>query len=251
MEARSRGFGLGMGFSTYCACGLACDNHRLTDESINDYHMLMPRNPAQNAEIRQESRRQLVEAATRVFTRMGYAGARMAEIAREAGLSHGLAFHYFANKEAMFVAVVEATMGYAIDMARAAVAGNEPAICKLRQLCSQMLDGARHNPSNTVIMFQTSSSAAVPQQAKEVLRRASYDIAAAMAQLISEAQSAGDLNIGDPGMLARTLLSTLSRLALSVVAEPQSSAFPSVEVVMRLVSPKGQCVGAEAQALPG
>ena len=51
----------------------------------------------------------LLDAATKVFARMGFAGARMADIAREAGVAHGLLYHYFPDKESVFVAVVSVT----------------------------------------------------------------------------------------------------------------------------------------------
>jgi TetR/AcrR family fatty acid metabolism transcriptional regulator len=49
----------------------------------------------------------IVEAAMKVFSRKGYADTRMADIAREAGMSYGLVYHYFENKETLFDAIVE------------------------------------------------------------------------------------------------------------------------------------------------
>lgn len=197
----------------------------------------MPRSSAQNEARKRESRDRLVEAATRVFTAKGYAGARMADIAGEARMSHGLSFHYFPNKEAMFIAVVEATMGYASDMSLTAAAGSGPAIEKLEHLCCRMLEGAQKNPAHTAIMFQTSSSATVPEGALKILRGASDDIFVVIATLISEAQTAGQLDEGDPQMLARALLATISGLALSVADKPQPDTFPALEVVMRVLRP--------------
>jgi TetR/AcrR family fatty acid metabolism transcriptional regulator len=49
----------------------------------------------------------IIEAAMKVFSRKGYADTRMADIAREAGMSYGLVYHYFENKETLFDAIVE------------------------------------------------------------------------------------------------------------------------------------------------
>ena len=54
-----------------------------------------------------ETRKQLVEAATTVFARRGYAAASIEEIAEEAGFSHGAVYSNFAGKEALFLAVYE------------------------------------------------------------------------------------------------------------------------------------------------
>src|SRR5947209_8198742 len=52
-----------------------------------------------------ERRRQIVEAAVRVFARAGYHGARVADIAVEAGVAYGLVYHYYPSKEALLEAI--------------------------------------------------------------------------------------------------------------------------------------------------
>lgn len=49
----------------------------------------------------------IIDAALKVFSTKGYASTRMADIAKEAGLSYGLVYHYFENKEKLFDAIVE------------------------------------------------------------------------------------------------------------------------------------------------
>jgi AcrR family transcriptional regulator len=55
-----------------------------------------------------ERRRQLLDAAARVFTERSYEEASMAEVARAAGISKGLLYHYFPSKRDLFVATLEA-----------------------------------------------------------------------------------------------------------------------------------------------
>ena len=55
-----------------------------------------------------ERRRQLIEAGARVFTERSYDDASMAEVARAAGISKGLLYHYFPSKRDLFVATLEA-----------------------------------------------------------------------------------------------------------------------------------------------
>ena len=44
-------------------------------------------------------RRELVDAAVRVFARQGFRAARVDDIAEEAGVAHGLLYHYFRSKD--------------------------------------------------------------------------------------------------------------------------------------------------------
>lgn len=50
---------------------------------------------------------QILAGASKVFVEDGYEGASMDRIAREAGVSKGTLYNYFANKDALFFALVE------------------------------------------------------------------------------------------------------------------------------------------------
>jgi len=54
-----------------------------------------------------ERRRRLLELGVQLFTRHTYAELSMAAIAREAGISKALLYHYFPSKQAYFVATLE------------------------------------------------------------------------------------------------------------------------------------------------
>lgn len=60
-----------------------------------------------NEKIRVKTSFRLLEGALKVFAKHGYHASSMAEIAKEAGLSKGLAYHYFASKEDLLVAIAE------------------------------------------------------------------------------------------------------------------------------------------------
>jgi AcrR family transcriptional regulator len=62
-----------------------------------------------------ERRRRLLELGADLFTRFAYDELSMARIAREAGISKALLYHYFPSKEAYFVATLE---GKAAELAR-------------------------------------------------------------------------------------------------------------------------------------
>jgi AcrR family transcriptional regulator len=55
----------------------------------------------------EERRRRLLEQGAELFSRHAYADLSMAAIAREAGISKALLYHYFPSKQAFFVATLE------------------------------------------------------------------------------------------------------------------------------------------------
>jgi AcrR family transcriptional regulator len=63
-----------------------------------------------------ERRRRLLELGTELFARHGYEELSMARIAREAGISKALLYHYFPSKQAYFAATLEQA---AVELAEA------------------------------------------------------------------------------------------------------------------------------------
>ena len=55
----------------------------------------------------ERTRKTLLEAAVREFAEKGYGGARIDKIAERAGLNKRLLYHYFGDKDALYLAVLE------------------------------------------------------------------------------------------------------------------------------------------------
>jgi AcrR family transcriptional regulator len=66
--------------------------------------------PAQDRELRAQGRetvRKLLEAGTAEFEERGFAGVRVDDVVKRAGISHGTFYLYFANKEDLFKALLK------------------------------------------------------------------------------------------------------------------------------------------------
>lgn len=61
------------------------------------------------SETRAAYREAILDAATRVFGRLGFQDAKMADIAAEAGVAAGTVYNYFKNKEEVFRSILERT----------------------------------------------------------------------------------------------------------------------------------------------
>jgi TetR/AcrR family transcriptional regulator, fatty acid metabolism regulator protein len=54
-----------------------------------------------------DRRRTILRAAVEVFSKKGFHGCRIADVAREAGVAYGLVYHYFKNKDELLNSVFE------------------------------------------------------------------------------------------------------------------------------------------------
>ncbi|HEX2677480.1 MAG TPA: TetR/AcrR family transcriptional regulator [Polyangiales bacterium] len=70
-----------------------------------------PANEAGGRAIRrrnpEESKRRILDAAERAFARRGFEGARLRDIASDAGVHHALVHHYYGDKRGLFKEVLE------------------------------------------------------------------------------------------------------------------------------------------------
>ena len=73
--------------------------------------------PAEPGAARRDSTASILAAAERVFSRRGFDGARMAEIAAEAGLPKANLHYYFGTKERLYRAVLEDIIRQWLDAA--------------------------------------------------------------------------------------------------------------------------------------
>lgn len=81
----------------------------------------------------------ILQAATRVFATSGYHGARVSEVAREAGIADGTIYLYFRSKQELLVALFERGFrGFLEDLDRK-LAGNLDPIAQVRALCAHHL----------------------------------------------------------------------------------------------------------------
>jgi len=71
---------------------------------------MSPRTPLQNEEIRAESKHKIMDAAFKLIAKNGYEATSIAMITKEAGVSKGLLYNYFASKEALVKALVLGAM---------------------------------------------------------------------------------------------------------------------------------------------
>ena len=94
----------------------------------------------------EDKRRQLLEAAVRVFARKGFHASRVGDIAEEAGVAHGLLYHYFESKDQVLEAVFHENWSVLIARIANVEETDEPAADQLRHIATIVLRTWLHLP---------------------------------------------------------------------------------------------------------
>ena len=170
-------------------------------------------------------RQQILDAASTCFARQGFHQTTMQDICREAELSAGALYRYFASKEDIIaasclecqernLAVIEAAAGQSDDPFEV--------LDRLAEGSFLMLDEpeAREHMNMNIQLW---GEALRNPQVMEIYRRAGLDLwRDALAQLMRQAKERGEIADGlDPESVAEVLVSTWYGLVLQKSFDPQ------------------------------
>jgi TetR/AcrR family fatty acid metabolism transcriptional regulator len=137
-----------------------------------------------------DKRRQILDAAIRVFARQGFHSCRVSDIADEAGVAYGLVYHYFKSKDevlnelfterwSVLLAAIEEIDGQPIR-------GRE----KLDAVARFIIDSYRYDPElmKVIIVEVTRAANSFGRTHLPEIRRA-YDL---IAKIVADSQASGD-----------------------------------------------------------
>jgi AcrR family transcriptional regulator len=201
---------------------------------------IMPRTEEANRRIRAERSAQILDTAAEIFAHKGLAGARTADIAAACKMSEGLLFHYFASKEDIFAAVVEAALQAAGNPAQSVLEQPGTPLEKLRRLLQIYLPGMWSKPAYFLVILQALNSEITPQALREHVLEQSARNLRIYRQLIAEGQLSGEVAQGDPALLAMVFGACIQGLGSGVLHWPLllgPSGPPDLEMVLRLLKP--------------
>src|SRR4030095_3134303 len=81
----------------------------------------------------------IMEAAKKVFLRKGMAGARMQDIADEAGVKQAMVHYYFRRTGKLFVVIFMETAGKLLPRINAIFEGDQPLFEKIELFCEEYI----------------------------------------------------------------------------------------------------------------
>lgn len=122
-----------------------------------------------------------------MFAEHGYHGARVGDIAEDAGVAHGLLYHYFASKDDVLRTIFAENWGDLLERFRAVEAAAEPAPDKLVGIAKILLRTWRNDPALVTVMVREVARSQLLQDQVEEVREAF----AIVQRVIEEGQAAG------------------------------------------------------------
>jgi TetR/AcrR family transcriptional regulator, fatty acid metabolism regulator protein len=196
-----------------------------------------------------DKRRQILDAAVRVFARQGFHSTRVSDIADEAGVAYGLVYHYFSSKDEVLNELFTERWSLllaAIDEAdRSAEAPRE----KLAAVAAFIIDSYRYDPElmKVIIVEVTRAANSFGRTHLAEIRKAYASIAKIVALGQEEGIFRRDI---DPQFASMTFYGAIEQLLSGWIFELIPAADTDFEGAKRLVV-EALCDGLEPRAGAG
>jgi AcrR family transcriptional regulator len=181
----------------------------------------------------QDSRDEILKAATQLFAHRGFHETSMSEVAREARVSKALIFWHFKTKEELFVAVLNRLLEpYFIDFAEEAAAMDERA--QILKLVESYLSFVRDNASSVrFFLAQMLHDPRLSEGLNEQVLQLYGGYRSMLVELIASAQQKGICTRRSaPELAAAFLLSALNGLLIESLFMGANAIDPEGAVVM-------------------
>lgn len=174
----------------------------------------MPRSEEQFQAMRDESRERLMEAALALFARDGYARTSVRTIAREAGVSQGLMYNYFASKEELLREIYERGMRD-VEASFAEIRDAGTPAARLSALIRSSIGIVRRNAPFWRLLYGIRFQAGVLEGLDDGIARWSARIGAELEGLLRE------IGVADPAAEAQVLFALIDGMAQHALLDPE------------------------------
>jgi TetR/AcrR family transcriptional regulator, fatty acid metabolism regulator protein len=196
-----------------------------------------------------DRRRQILDAAIRVFARQGFHACRVSDIAREAGVAYGLVYHYFDSKDQVLNELFVERWSLLLQAIEEVDARSIPPRAKLDEVARFIIDSYRHDPElmKVIIVEVTRAANSFGRTHLPEISQA-Y---AGIAKIVGDAQASGDFRADiDPTFASMWFYGAIEQLLsgwiFGLIADSDSDFDAAREMVVETI-----CGGLERGAANG
>jgi AcrR family transcriptional regulator len=146
----------------------------------------------------EEKRRLILDAAVRVFAHKGFHTSRVGDIAEEAGVAHGLLYHYFSSKDEVLDTIFRETWSELLEEIGEIESSDAAAREQLQRVAARLLGSwQRHPDVIRVLVREIARSPEVQQRIGELVKPIE-----AIQRIIARGQETGEFRADFDARLA-------------------------------------------------
>lgn len=184
---------------------------------------MSPRKPA----IEADTRARILAAAAEVFASIGFAGARVDEIAARAGVNKAMLYYHVGDKDKLYATVLTETVDRVPPILRAAIAEADTPAEKLQCVLDTLASLPNSNPHFVPIMLREIASGGATLPDEMLMRMAG--IFRVVADVLAEGVKKKAFRKTDPLLTHVTLIGSMIFLVASQPIRERLAKFAGIE----------------------
>ncbi|MEO0562946.1 MAG: TetR/AcrR family transcriptional regulator [Chloroflexota bacterium] len=189
------------------------------------------------------TRERILDAALNVFSVKGYHSTRIDEIADESSTSKGSIYHYFPNKERLFVALVDKFAELLESRVRESVDDSQPNMVRVQAALEAVLStfGKYRRPAKILLVQASGLGSIFEEKRMEVHDR----FAALIKEYLDAAVESGDIAPTDTEIVSRAWMGAINELVIKWVYTGEPEPERIIDTLLPILL---RSVGYEAEA---
>ncbi len=184
--------------------------------------------------MKQERREKILSAAVQLFASRGIAGTKISDIARAAGMSQGLVYHYYSSKEEVFVHLIESAFAKLNSACAALLKDPSPPHEKITRAMRTLINGFRENRDASryhLLIATATASDAIPDTARRIIERQNHYPYEVMEKIVRQGQAEGTVRKHDPRELSTLFWTTILGLAIHCSSHGENAVLPDTGLI--------------------
>ncbi len=188
---------------------------------------MSPRTEDQLLKLKTEKRKVITQAAMKLFSEEGYQSSSISKIAKEAGVSKGLIYTYFENKEDLLRSVIIGTIDQMFGIAEESL-GQHPNDESFQIMVNDYFDWVQNNISYLQVYFGVLLQPSVLRIVEQDIMKKAYPLFEKMSVYFKNKGNE------DPYSEVRFLISIMDGVYMNYIMDPKN--YPLEKAKNRLLS---------------
>jgi len=172
-------------------------------------------------DLKQERRKQILDAAEKVFIQRGFNKARMDDIVTESGLSKGALYWYFKSKDEIILALMDRFFSGEMQAEEELISNEGDARQQLEAFFDAAFDDVRRFEERMSLGYEFFSLAARTEEVRDAIRGYYRRYQATLSQIIQQGIDSGEFISIDPDDAATAVISIVEGMALMWFIDPE------------------------------
>lgn len=197
----------------------------------------MARSPDLNKQMKIERQQDICRGALKLFATRGLVATKISDIAKECNMSQGLVYHYYNNKDEIFIELIDNAFDKLIDACNWLVNQKMSPSKKILMALEKILELINDDKTfayNSLLIAQASINSSIPDRAKEIIikkNRIPYEI---IGKVFKQGMEEKLFKSGSAEELATLFWTTINGLAIYKSSHGDSFSLPSIELLKSL-----------------